>query len=177
MPVRALAAAACTLLLLLPAAALSTPTVTAAPVRIPLGETVVLDLSLNPDTIPVGAYSLKFSVSSVIALPIENLLLASVPICDQSKNGPDASGQFSVGGECVDDPLDSDTVVAHVTVTGGAEGGELWLDLSNVTDFDTFGDIALSPALLAYVTPEPATAAMLGLGILGLAAGCRGRSR
>lgn len=177
MSVRALAAAAGTLFLLLPAAALSTPSVTATPFRIPFGATVVLDLSLNPDTIPVGAYSLKFSVSSVSALSIDDLLLASLSICGQSKGGPDASGRFSVGGECVDDPIDSDTVLAHVTVTGLALGGELRLDLSNVTDFDTFGDIALAPAVLATVVPEPATAALLGLGILGLAAGRRQRRR
>ena len=41
----------------------------------------------------------------------------------------------------------------------------------------TFGDIALSPAVLATVVPEPATAALLGLGILGLAAGRRERHR
>ena len=167
MLLRALAVAAGLSLLSLPAAAL--PMVSVDPMVIPLGETLDLDLILDPETVRVGAYSLKFSVSSLSEVGVGALVLDPVPECEQSKSGPDTVGDFSVGGECVDNALESDTVLAHVTVTGLVAGGELRLDLSNVTDFDTFGDIPVVAMVLAVVTPEPGTAALLGWGVLGLA--------
>ena len=163
--------------LIVPAEAVALPVVSGSMSQIPLGQTAVFDLLVDPGGIPAGAFNLQFSVSDPDALRVDDLDVIILDDWNAVESGPDLAGRFSFDGQSLSPsvPLTLNTLVATVTATGLLPGGELWLDLGNVTHNDTFQDFAIAPVMLAVVIPEPGTLVLLGAG-MGALSGLRRRS-
>jgi hypothetical protein len=138
---------------------------------IPVGQTVEIDLTLEPDDVAVGAYLLSFSVSTVSALRVDAVGGGSLPAgCSGSQSGPSLQGDFSYGAEC-DSGFSTPIRFGTVRVTALAVGGELRLDLSNATESESLQDVPIAPAVLSLVViPEPGTIGLVGAGLVGLLA-------
>jgi hypothetical protein len=159
------------LCLLLPVPASAVPMVIPSVDSIPVGQTVEIDLILQPDDVVIGAFLLSFSVSSVSTLRIDAVGSGSLPgDCSGSHSGPSAQGDFSYGAEC-DSGFSSSIRVGTVTVSALVVGGELRIDLSNATDSESLEDVPIAPAVLSLVViPEPRTIGLAAAGLLALAA-------
>jgi len=158
----------------LPAAA--APILTVAPSSIELSPTqTALTLEVDPNGTPIS--TLLFNLSSVATgLEIVDIVSAEPGIINVS--GPALAGgeyQASFSAFFFPDRVSSFSV-GTLTLEGFAPGSPLVLS-GEFTDA-TFNTIPIAPTDVAVVgVPEPATAALFSLGLLGLAALRRGQLR
>ena len=141
--------------------ALATPMVVGSPDNVHVGQSVMLDIMALPSGTPVGAFNLVFSFSNIADMSFDSLVCGAGLLCSQSSTG------FSVSGEFASTALTTSLSIAQVGVTGLMLGGKLnLLTGSNFTNFDTFQDIAVGPAVVAeVVVPEPSSMLLLGTGL------------
>jgi len=125
------------------------------------GTMASIDITLDPMGRNVGAYFLLLGTSNAADLAIGGI----TPVTSATGCSSNVSG-FSFEGSCVP-PIGGGTmpVVATIDVSGLGAGGQLILIGGNVTDDDTFEDVAFTQTILATVTaapvPEPAPAVLL----------------
>lgn len=162
------------LLAALPAAA--APILTVTPSTINLSPTqTVLTFEVDPNGTPVS--TLLFNLSS-LETDIEIVGIASAEPGIINVSGPALVGgqyQASFSGFFFPDRV-ANFSVGTLTVEGLTPGGPLVLS-GEFTD-SLFNTIPIAPTNVAVVgTPEPATAPLFSLGLLGLAALRRGQLR
>jgi hypothetical protein len=158
-------------LLLLAPQASALPILSAAPSSIPLSTQTVLTLSINTNDgsgdVPLTALDLD-----LLALTSGLQILAAVSLVPSIvASGPGASGSdtlVSFVGTFGPPPLSGFIDVGTLTVQGVVAGTPIRA-LGNFTDA-FFTDIPIDDPNLATAVPEPASAALIGLGIALLAA-------
>ena len=133
----------------------------------------VITITVNPNGTDLAGITLNFSaLASGLQIDAINSLDAEIETSGPVLSSGDWLASF---GGIFDINRSASFVVGTLTLEGFTSGTPLVLSGSLTDSF--FNDLVIGPTSVAVVTPEPSSAALLGLGLAGLAALVRRRRK
>lgn len=140
-----------------------------APVSLVRGQIATFELSLTPSPAGVKGYTIFFEVTDATSIVIQSCAVPSgagdSPIC------PIGATAFNFGKLDFDPSRDTPFVFATVEVTianDASVGAQLILSEESTITTGLFEDVGVSRRVIAEVIPEPTTALLLAIGLVGI---------